>query len=105
MDASHFKVEARGELEKRVDPPGRQHQSAKGGRVQSSSWTRAWFRSNSGVATSSRGEDLPTIDTFAFRFDQQSTGYGCSCDQITWLPAGLTNLLSKSDRIALLHGN
>ena len=32
MDASHFEVEVRGELEKKVDPPGRRHQSAQGGR-------------------------------------------------------------------------
>jgi hypothetical protein len=36
MDASHLEIEVIGELEKRVDPPGRRHQSAQGGRVQSS---------------------------------------------------------------------
>jgi len=33
MDASHFEVEVRGELEKKVDPPGRRHQSAQGWKV------------------------------------------------------------------------
>jgi transposase len=32
MDASHFETEGRGELEKKVDPPCRRHQSAKDGR-------------------------------------------------------------------------
>jgi len=30
MDASHFEVQVRGELEKKMDPPGRRHQSAQG---------------------------------------------------------------------------
>jgi hypothetical protein len=34
MDASHFEIEVRGELEKDVDPPGRRHQSAQGGRCR-----------------------------------------------------------------------
>jgi hypothetical protein len=32
MDASHFEGEVGGELGKEVDPPGRRHQSAQGGR-------------------------------------------------------------------------
>ncbi len=39
MDASHFEAEVRGELEKKVDPPCRRHQSAKGGSVQASQAT------------------------------------------------------------------
>jgi hypothetical protein len=34
-----------------------------------------------------RGEDLRTTDTFAFRIDQQSIGYGSPGDQITRLPS------------------
>src|ERR1700722_6112425 len=36
MDASHFEDEVGGELEKKVDPPGRRHQSAQVEGVQAS---------------------------------------------------------------------
>jgi hypothetical protein len=44
-----------------------------------------------------------TIDTFAFRIYQRSIGYAALVIKSRAFQAGLTNFLSKSDKIALLH--